>query len=70
VTYTQQTWIDGEFGGTPLSAARLNYMEAGISAAEAGKVLGTGVTEVRALTQTAYDGLGTKNATTLYVITG
>lgn len=34
------------------------------------KVSGTGVTDVVALTQTAYDALGTPDATTLYVITG
>ncbi len=31
--YTPQTWIDGPGGGTPISAARLNYMEDGIEAA-------------------------------------
>lgn len=30
VAYTQQTWADGSAGGTPISAARLNHMEAGI----------------------------------------
>ncbi len=34
------------------------------------KVTGTGISEVRALTQATYDALGTKVATTLYVITG
>ena len=34
------------------------------------KVTGTGITEVRALTQAAYDAIGTKSATTLYVIQG
>ena len=32
--------------------------------------LGTGIRIVEAITQTAYDALGTKVATTLYVITG
>ncbi len=32
MTYTPNTpWVDGSGGGTPLSAARLNNMEAGIS---------------------------------------
>lgn len=31
--YVEQTWVDGESGGTPLSAARLNHAERGISGA-------------------------------------
>ena len=31
--YTPQTWADGAAGGTPLSAARLGYIESGIEAA-------------------------------------
>jgi len=34
------------------------------------KVTGTGITEVRSLTQAAYDAIATKNSTTLYVIVG
>jgi hypothetical protein len=34
-----------------------------------GKVSGSGVTNIVALTQSAYDALATKDATTLYVIT-
>lgn len=30
MSYVRQTWVDGESGGTPLSAARLAHMEAGI----------------------------------------
>lgn len=30
MAYSKQTWADGETGGTPLSAARLNPIEAGI----------------------------------------
>ena len=33
MTYTKQTWADGTGGGTPISAARLNYIENGIAAA-------------------------------------
>lgn len=33
MAYTEQEWADGAAGGTPLSAERLNHMEAGISAA-------------------------------------
>lgn len=35
MVYTPQTWADGSGGGTPISAARLNYMEAGVAAASA-----------------------------------
>lgn len=28
--YTAQTWVDGAAGGTPISAARLNHIEAGL----------------------------------------
>jgi hypothetical protein len=30
MSYVKQTWADGEAGGTPLTAARLNHMEDGI----------------------------------------
>lgn len=33
MVYNEQVWQDGEAGGTPLSAARLNHMESGIDAA-------------------------------------
>jgi len=35
MAYTRQTWQDGASGGTPLSAARLNTIEAGLAAAAA-----------------------------------
>jgi hypothetical protein len=31
--YAQQSWLDGSSGGTPVTAARLDHMEAGIAAA-------------------------------------
>jgi len=31
--YTQQTWVDGSGGGTPISAARLGVIESGIALA-------------------------------------
>lgn len=34
MAYTPQTWANGEAGGTPLSAARLNYIEAAIDAVD------------------------------------
>lgn len=40
MTYTPQTWNNGAAGGTPISAARLGVMEAGIAAA-ATATLGT-----------------------------
>lgn len=41
--YTKQTWVDGQAGGTPLSAARLNYMEQGIEAAASSGGLDSGL---------------------------
>jgi hypothetical protein len=35
VTYTKQNWVDGQTGGTPLSADRLNYLEEGLRVAAA-----------------------------------
>lgn len=35
MTYTKQTWTDGAAGGTPISAARLQYIENGLEAAAA-----------------------------------
>ena len=31
MAYEKQNWADGDDGGTPLSAARLNHMEDGIA---------------------------------------
>lgn len=45
------------------------YADASSAAAVSGKVSGTGITSIVALTQAAYDALGTPVATTLYVIT-
>lgn len=33
MAYTKQTWADGKAGATPVNAAALNHMEAGIAAA-------------------------------------
>lgn len=35
MSYTKQTWANDAVGGTPMSAARLTYMETGIEAAAA-----------------------------------
>lgn len=35
MAYTKQTWVDGSGGGTPINAARLGYIEQGISDAHA-----------------------------------
>lgn len=34
MAYTEQTWADGPGGGTPLSAARLNHLEDGLTATD------------------------------------
>ena len=31
MAYNKQTWLDGKSGGTPISAARLNYLEQGLA---------------------------------------
>lgn len=41
--YDEQTWADGETGGTPESAARFNHMEAGIAATNAGLIVLEGI---------------------------
>lgn len=47
MAYTPQTWVDVEDGGTTaLSAARLNYMEAGIAGATSGS--GVGLIDLKA----------------------
>ena len=61
MAYTKQTWADGEEGNTPITAARLNHIEDGVSAADTvtwaevtGKpttfapVVGTGATDAKA----------------------
>jgi hypothetical protein len=35
MAYTKQTWSDGQAGATPITAARLNYIESGIQVAAA-----------------------------------
>jgi len=41
--YVQQSWFDGSSGGTPVTAARLDHMEAGIAAAAGSSSLATSV---------------------------
>lgn len=41
MAYSKQTWNPGVSGGTPLSATALNYMEAGIAAADSNQGSGT-----------------------------
>lgn len=54
MAYNKQTWQNGEAGGTPISATRLNTMEDGIEAASetAADALGT-ATSASAVAQTA-----------------
>lgn len=37
--YNPQAWADNADGGTPITAARLNYMEAGIAGAQSDGVI-------------------------------
>ena len=41
MAYTKQTWTNGSGGGTPISAARLQYIEDGLEAAAAPTVTAT-----------------------------
>lgn len=81
MTFVQRTdWANDVAGGTPVMAADMLRIEQGIadattsaaaaSSAAAGAVVGTGATELRILTQATYDAIGSKNATTVYVIVG
>lgn len=36
--YMPQTWVDGVIGGTPITAAKLTYIENGVAAASSGGV--------------------------------
>lgn len=44
MAYTKQTWVDGPLGNTPVSSARLNYIEGGIESIDASKVTNLGGT--------------------------
>lgn len=44
MAYTVQTWTNGSGGGTPLSAARLSHIEAGVLAAHNEKAALAGAT--------------------------
>lgn len=50
MTYIKQTWADGPAGTTAMSAARLNYMETGIEAANTPAGSGLGATVKRVIT--------------------
>lgn len=53
-----------------LGATSTTALAGDTTAADIGGVAGVGITEVRAITQAAYDALTPKVATTLYVIVG
>lgn len=53
-----------------LGATSTTALAGDTTAADIGGVTGVGITEVRAITQAAYDALTPKVATTLYVIVG
>lgn len=61
--YTAQTWVDGSEGGTPVSAARLNHIEQGVTTANAKGIIDVGFRtsffDVQAVgtTQTEVEGL-------------
>lgn len=51
-------------------AQALQTLVNALETVQATKTTGVGITEIRAITQAAYDALGTKSSTTLYVISG
>lgn len=61
MSYTKQTWADAPTGGTPITAARLNYMENGIADAATGT--GGGGTDAFDVTTYGATGDGTTNDT-------
>lgn len=54
MTYTPQTWVDGSAGGTPVTAARLDYMEKGIEAVSALEIASLLVLATISTTSTGY----------------
>lgn len=64
MSYTPTTWADYPDTSTPITAAELNRMEDGITAA----VKSSTVHTIVSLTQTAYDALSTYDSSTLYCI--
>lgn len=65
MAYTPQTWVDGEAGGTPLSADRLNYMEAGIQAVSEAATVGDATDTTKGILRLAGDLDGTADAPTV-----
>lgn len=64
MSYTPKNWADYPDTSTPITAAELNRMEDGITAA----VKSTTVHTIVALTQAAYDAMETHDSATLYCI--
>ena len=57
MTYVKQTWANGQLGGTPINAARLDYIETGIEAASKVKpVVADGTLYVSKSGNDAFDG--------------
>lgn len=64
MSYTPKNWADYPDTSTPITAAELNRMEDGITAA----VKSTTVHTIVALTQAAYGAMETHDSATLYCI--
>lgn len=65
-----RTAISAGTSNLALGATSTTALAGDTTAADIGGVTGTGITEIVAITQAAYDALVTKPATTLYVIVG
>ncbi len=65
-----RTAISAGTSNLALGATSTTALAGDTTAADIGGVTGVGITEVRAITQAAYDALTPKVATTLYVIVG
>ena len=62
--------VDDIGGATAVGKSLLKAADEAAARAAVGAVEAAGITKIQVITQAAYDALGAKDATTLYVITG
>lgn len=68
VVYTPQTWANGQVGGTPLSAARLQHIEDGLTAIDNTFLAGWAASGSYQLTAITYDATYTTVVSTATVV--